>query len=182
MVALIVGSSNAGKSTYIRKVGYFPVAYGHQLRGGDVPADGAIHYNLLHHAFVLHRRDDLRPVWDLRDEPILDRIVASRAVRRAKVIVASLTDLHDRAARRALIEPGLAKPGDYPRHIWGEILDRVDLPALHDRLFDLLDASNIPFEILYSDRERGAFHRTDRALVPGHLSGGEEPAGPVPSG
>lgn len=175
MAALIIGSSNAGKSTYIRKVGYFPVAFGHQLHDGDVPAGGAIHYNLLHHALILHSRAELQADWDLLDEPILSRIVGSHAVDRAKVIVAPIADLRARASRRQHVEPGLAIPGDYPRHIWSEIFRKVDLFTIHDRLLGLLDDSNIPFDVLYSAPERGVFHPSDRARIRQHLTGHRDP-------
>ncbi|QTK78335.1 class I SAM-dependent methyltransferase [Agrobacterium tumefaciens] len=177
MAVLVLGPSNAGKSTFISSQAKGEKAiFGSQISSKrDVPANGYIHYNLLHHRLVTDAANDEMREWDLLSERILGDIITSERVTKAVVIVAPTKELLDRANTREHIEISAGQKNGYDQVLWSKIIASVDFFALYERTFDMLEQRGIPYEVLYSSRELGGDARTflpsDRTMVHHNLRG-----------
>lgn len=178
MTTLVVGPTCSGKSTFIeRNCSETGVIYGFEIPNREIPASGSIHYNML----FLARSDpamarDRTPEWDLLNEPNFAKVLASRRVRKAIVIVAPISELKRRANERVYIEPTRTSLGHYPNKAWLEILSRVDVAVMYERLFAVLRDADIPFELVYSSATFGiagdpVFLPTDPAFLHHNLAG-----------
>ncbi|NLS08145.1 methyltransferase domain-containing protein [Rhizobium sp. P32RR-XVIII] len=177
MAVLVLGPSNAGKSTFISSQPDGEKAvFGSQISSkSDVPETGYIHYNLLHHSVAIAvAGGDIRE-WDLLSEQILNDIIASGCVKNAIVIVAPIAELLSRARKREHFEISTGQISGYDQGLWSKIISSVDFFALYERTFEMLDQHGIAFEVLYSSSELGtdspSFLPSDRTLVHHNLRG-----------
>lgn len=175
MIDLVIGPTCSGKTTYIESVNKNKnIYFGFQLSDREVPNDGILHYNLLYKGSSFD--GEIPTEWDLISEPILRKIVGSEKVGRAVVVVSPKSELMQRAAQRTIVEASLPETGRYSGALWSSVIERVDLFALYERLFSILDDANIPIEVVYSSAEfcvdgQPRFLPSDRVLLHQNLRG-----------
>lgn len=179
MTTLVAGPSSAGKSTFIQH--NYPASrtiYGFEITEHTALPSGIVHYNILFRAgaAAASELDSLPPDWDFMAEPKFRTIIASGQIDKAIVIVAPIAELRERMAIRQAVEPMRASPGRYPNRKWLDILSKVDLFAIYERLFDALDAAFIPYDVLYSSAAFSSdgepvFLPSDRARTHQNLRG-----------
>jgi 2-polyprenyl-3-methyl-5-hydroxy-6-metoxy-1,4-benzoquinol methylase len=172
MTLLVIGPSSSGKSTYILSQSPSPVDV---CLGSEIPDSGInksaafIHYNLLHGISKSKPNQNMRQ--ELIDEPIFRKILKSRVIHKAVVIVAPIHVMSQRALKRSSIEPELRSKSiiSYPSSRTAELLHSVDLYLLYESLFEILEDHAIPFDCLSSGmqapRERASFTKIDRVFV-----------------
>lgn len=114
---------------------------------------------------------DTAPPDALSSDAVLAKILLAPSVDRVIVVAAPLEELLDRASRRTRIESRTG-PGSYNGSAWRERLRRVDLFALYEQLFALLESRGLPFEVIFSSRRiPGGFAISDRSYVHHNLRG-----------
>ncbi|NTJ43958.1 class I SAM-dependent methyltransferase [Agrobacterium larrymoorei] len=178
MTILVLGPSNAGKSTFMEllKPHGLPSTFGSQIKSpSDVPTEGLLHYNLLHKCLELKNQGLPCREWNLLDEKILSDIMASGKIQQAVVIVTSIGELAHRASSRSHVEQSLGTSG-YNPSVWLDIMKDVDFFTLYEKTFDLLESKGISYDVLYSSNQFGAingqlFVPTDRTFVHHNLRG-----------
>ena len=164
---LLIGPSNAGKSRWIELNRPKQVAFAFQYKeGGTPPLAATLHYNLLLTAPARVRRGAPVARLDLLDEPLLRRCFETGAIETATVMVAPVADLLKRAGGRAMIEVDLPEAGRYDQDIWVSVLNAVDLGALYDQLFQILDRYDVPYRVLFNPQDgEGAMSEIGRDQV-----------------
>ncbi|SOC09929.1 hypothetical protein SAMN05877809_10532 [Rhodobacter sp. JA431] len=170
---LLIGPSNAGKSTWIERTAPTNVCYAFQFVYGGFPSqDSVLHYNLLFLALARQKNRLSLESWDLLEDPFLDRCLSYGFTHEATVIVAPIGDLLSRAKRRRRIEKSLPRTGAYPKDTWLPILEVVNIHAMYQTLFDILESRAIPYQILFNgNRRKPQMHEITRSDVPDALSG-----------
>ena len=170
---LVIGPSNAGKSTWIERENLCDVVFAFQFVEGEIPPRGSVlHYNLL--LLGPRRRKQKLPLteWSLLDHSLLHNCLLEKAVAEATVIVAPIKDLLTRAAMRQVVEDSLIDKGIYPSNDWLEIIEEVNLFAMYQQLFDILEDNSIPYRILFNaDGDTNTMRETDRCYVHAALRG-----------
>lgn len=177
---LVIGPTNAGKSTWIDRnyggeVGFaFQFAKNSLLGKSSIPQKGTLlHYNLLFLAGARQKRKKSLVEWDVLDDTLLARCLKSGQVEQAIVIVAPIAQLKSRASIRTDSEKELSQTGDYKSAYWATVLDSVNLFAMYQRLFDALERYKVPYQILYNsdDNPSDEMPETDRCYVHAALRG-----------
>ena len=176
---LLIGPSNAGKSTWIERHHTGEVGFAYQFakksRFGKsgLPAKGSLlHYNLLYLAGTRQKAGKTLEEWDVLDDPFLKSCLKSGRAEKATVIVAPLDQLKTRAAKRTVSENRVEGSDDYQSDVWLAILERVNLFAMYQRLFDALEQYKVPFQVLFnSDDNADDMPATDRCYVHAALRG-----------
>jgi len=179
MAILVAGPSSVGKSTFIASVSArrrfdfdLPnIVYGFQVGPEGFPPDSIIHYNLLRQARALHgSRAALRRKRSLLNEPAFARIVSSGLIERCIVLVAPEDELMERIGNRLIIEP--FQNERYPRDIWRDVTNRVDLFGIYDTFCSTLEGLGIPYQVIASSvRLSGGFALSDRQSLRDSLAG-----------
>lgn len=170
---LLIGPTNAGKSTWIAQHRPETVVFAYQCSVDALPPSGSVlHYNLLSMAPARYRTGASLEAWDLTEDPLICRCLENGHVDQATVIVAPIAQLLSRARQRRLIEASLPDGRAYPSDMWLTILETVDHFALYHQLFDMLERNSVPYRVLYNANERPDQMRdTDRCYVHHALRG-----------
>ncbi|KRS12846.1 hypothetical protein XM53_09790 [Roseovarius atlanticus] len=173
MVHLLIGPSNSGKSHWIEAQRSDNVAFAFQHSAEDLPPPGSVlHYNLLFCAPRRLRQGEDISTWNLLEDPLLETLLNDGHISEATVIVAPLEELNARSARRKFIEPTLDTSSSYNADLWQRILASVDLFAIYQDLFDLLEDSSIPYRVVFnSEKHPGDMAETDRCFAHAALRG-----------
>ena len=178
MSSLVIGPTNVGKSTYIEakrsEYGSEPV-FAFQLENNPVPEVGIIHYNLLYRAPSLSESGPVPTEWNIADDIILKKIIDSGLIEKVHVLVCPISELVSRAEARTVVEHTLTNKGRYNSGFWSDVIKSVDLFALYEMLFEVLDRSGLEYEVITSGLEpidgRTVFYRSDRVEVHNILRG-----------
>jgi hypothetical protein len=183
MAVLVIGPTNAGKSTLINsgslmQMGFAPkdgdckTIFASQVCDyANLPPDSAVHYNLLHYIYTSEVRKS--EVERLVAEPILSQLLFKlEDISHAVVIVAPLQELKERARFRVHIENKVEEKEAYDSTYWLRLLGTARLHSLYRKLFDLLHKAGTPYTVIYSSkRVKGKFSRTSRHWVDANLMG-----------
>lgn len=177
MLHLIIGPTNCGKSTFIERRGLDPVRFAFELRKGNVPETGVLHYNLLSGAIEESHQDGTSEF--LEKEPVLRKILQSGKVGEVTVLVAPISELQARAKERTVVEKTLTD--EYQSEFWTKVIETSNLFAAYETLFDMLEGAKLDYEVLYSSKKvDDGFTPSDRVFVWRNLRG-EMPALPQQS-
>jgi 2-polyprenyl-3-methyl-5-hydroxy-6-metoxy-1,4-benzoquinol methylase len=169
----VTGPSSAGKSTLIENRDRFGITgnrvrLGSHVQANDFARGDLIHYNLL--APVVIRPGLTGTEQDFLDEPIFRRILDSGVVDRCIVVVASVDDLLTRMSMRGHVEHD--RDTQYDRAGWTKIVQRLNLHAIYERMFEALDEKNIPIQVLFScGSDAPTFLPSDRVFTHANLRG-----------
>ena len=144
---LVIGPSNVGKSTWLKRNKIKNVQYAFQYqREGLPPEDSTLHYNLLLRAPLVFKKQGDVSEFDLLSDSFLKRCFDNDRVSFATVIVAPVAELIERAENRLAVEKHLSDR--YRADIWLPILKSIDHLALYRQLCDLLEDHGVDYEIL----------------------------------
>lgn len=178
MFDLIVGPSSVGKSTYYdaltnaqhsaHKPG--PIVFAHSVRW-RIPDNIVLHYNMLKPFLHMSSQELELKGWNFLADPVFKRIVQNaKRIRKAWILVSGLEDLLKRMRERTHVERGSAV--DYNSDYWANVLQRLDLFQLYERLFDHFDAAGIAYDVVYSSTDAvDGFAPSDRVFCHYNLRG-----------
>jgi len=180
MSKLILGPSCSGKSYLIdllinkKEIDVENVIYGFELlEHKSIKNNSVVHFNMLN--FLIKR------LKNFFDDPVTKQLINSlERFEEVIFIVSSLSELHERALKRDIVEKNIDEK--YNNNFWLDVFQKINIFYIYEEIFEYFDLLNIPYKVLWSSKKfKKGFEPIDRVFVHHVLRGREKFIFPKPS-